>query len=103
MVFPKCTSDSTVEVPATAGAMSSQLSSDNQPPPSKYYNTKQAAAYLGLSTQYMEIARHKGSGPQYIKLAKAVRYRVHDLDEWMGRHLQRHTAENIVVVGGNYE
>ena len=58
-----------------------------------YLNTKQAAVYLGLSHQYLEIARHKGGGPQYIKLAKAVRYRLEDLDEWMANHIQKHTAE----------
>ena len=58
-----------------------------------YLNTKQAAVYLGLSHQYLEIARHKGGGPQYIKLAKAVRYRLEDLDDWMDNHIQKHTAE----------
>ena len=58
-----------------------------------YLNTKQAAVYLGLSHQYLEIARHKGGGPQYIKLAKAVRYRLEDLDEWMANHIQKHTAD----------
>jgi predicted DNA-binding transcriptional regulator AlpA len=70
----------------------SQTAQHTDAPP-RYFNTKQAAAYLGLSTQFMEIARHKGGGPQYIKLAKAVRYRVEDLDDWMASHTQRHTAE----------
>jgi hypothetical protein len=61
--------------------------------PLRYFNTKQAASYLNLSHQYLEIARHKGGGPQYIKLAKAVRYRLEDLDEWMADHIQKHTAD----------
>ncbi len=61
--------------------------------PPRYLNTKQAAVYLGLSTQYLEIARHKGGGPQYIKLAKAVRYRPVDLDEFMDSRTQKHTAD----------
>jgi predicted DNA-binding transcriptional regulator AlpA len=61
--------------------------------PPRYFNTKQAASYLNLSHQYLEIARHKGGGPQYIKLAKAVRYRQEDLDVWMGNHIQKHTAD----------
>lgn len=64
-----------------------------QTSPSPYVNTKQAAKYLGLSHQYLEIARHKGDGPQYIKLAKAVRYRLEDLDDWMKSHTQKHTAD----------
>lgn len=58
-----------------------------------YLNTKQASNYLGLSRQFLEIARHKGSGPRYIKLARAVRYRRTDLDAWMADRLQRHTGE----------
>ena len=69
-----------------------------QAPAAQYLNTKQAATHLGLSTQYMEIARHKGDGPQYIKLAKAVRYRVEDLDAWMADHIRKHTAD--VKIGG---
>jgi hypothetical protein len=71
--------------------------------PHQYYNTKQAANYLGLSTQYLEIARHKGGGPQYIKLAKAVRYRVDDLDTWMDKHTRQHTAELSLNAGGGHE
>ncbi len=65
----------------------------------RYFNTKQAASYLKLSHQYLEIARHKGGGPQYIKLAKAVRYRQEDLDDWMADHIQRHTAETSLSDG----
>ena len=66
---------------------------ENYTPTQHYLNTKQTAVYLGLSHQYLEIARHKGGGPQYIKLAKAVRYRLEDLDEWMANHIQKHTAD----------
>ncbi len=68
-------------------------STSTQETPARYFNTKQAATYLGFSTQFLEIARHKGDGPQYIKLAKAVRYRQEDLDEWMASHIQKHTAD----------
>jgi len=49
----------------------------------EYFTTKQAATYLGLSPQYLEIARHRGEGPPYIKLARAVRYKRSELDDWM--------------------
>ena len=73
--------------------MDSLNSTSIQESPPRYFNTKQAAFYLGLSHQYLEIARHKGGGPQYIKLAKAVRYRLEDLDDWMDNHIQKHTAD----------
>lgn len=52
----------------------------------EYFNTPETAAYLGLSTQFLEIARHKGEGPPYIKLSRAVRYKKTDLDRWMAEH-----------------
>ena len=57
-------------------------------PATEFLNTAQAAKYLSLSEQYLEIARHKddGSGPAYIKLPRAVRYRRADLDGWMELH-----------------
>ncbi|MBT4934800.1 MAG: helix-turn-helix domain-containing protein [Rhodospirillaceae bacterium] len=73
--------------------MNSLNPASEQEPPPRYFNTKQAASYLNLSQQYLEIARHKGGGPLYIKLAKAVRYRVEDLDDWMDKHTQKHTAD----------
>ena len=54
-------------------------------PAVEYLTTEQAATYTNYSTQYLEIARHRadGSGPDYIKQSRAVRYRRADLDRWM--------------------
>jgi excisionase family DNA binding protein len=54
----------------------------------EYLTTTEAAQYLKLSRQFLEVARHRGdgSGPSYIKLARAVRYRRSALDEWMAAH-----------------
>ncbi len=63
-----------------------------QPDPSNlgdaYFTTVEAAYYLKLSRQYLEAARHRGdgSGPPYIKLERAVRYRKTTLDKWMASH-----------------
>lgn len=59
----------------------------------EYMTTPQAATYLGLSTQFLEIARCRGAGPKYIKLAQAVRYSKADLDEFMLARRKNHTAE----------
>ncbi len=55
-------------------------------------NTDEAAEYLKVSTQFLEIARHRGGGPRYVKLARMVRYRRVDLDAWLAEHLREHTA-----------
>jgi predicted DNA-binding transcriptional regulator AlpA len=53
-----------------------------------YLTTVEAAKYLKLSRQFLEAARYRadGSGPAYIKLERAVRYRRSDLDTWMTAH-----------------
>ena len=55
---------------------------------SPYMTTTEAAAYLKLSRQYLEAARYRGdgSGPAYVKLERAVRYRRSVLDAWMSAH-----------------
>jgi hypothetical protein len=55
---------------------------------SQYMTTQEAAAYLNLSRQFLEAARYRGdgSGPAYIKLERAVRYRRSVLDAWMSAH-----------------
>ena len=53
-----------------------------------YLTTVEAARYLKLSRQFLEAARYRadGSGPAYIKLERAVRYRRSALDAWMTSH-----------------
>ena len=58
-----------------------------------YLTTMQAAAYLGLSRQQLEIWRSKGGGPPYVKLRHAVRYRLSALDDFMAKRERAHTAE----------
>jgi predicted DNA-binding transcriptional regulator AlpA len=55
-----------------------------------YLNTVQAADYVNMSTQFLEIARYKadGTGPEYVKLARAVRYKLSALDAWMMSHVK---------------
>ena len=58
-----------------------------------FLTTVEAAEYLRVSKQFLEIARHRGGGPPYIKLARAVRYHRPSLDQWMLDRQRHHTAE----------
>ena len=58
-----------------------------------YLNTKEAAKHLNLSKNTLERMRVRGDGPQYVKLARAVRYRVTDLDEFMREMVVSSTSE----------
>jgi len=53
----------------------------------EWMDTKTAARYMGLSRQWLEISRHKKSGPRYSKLSSRVRYRKSDLDAYMEARL----------------
>jgi predicted DNA-binding transcriptional regulator AlpA len=57
-------------------------------PATEYLTTVEAASYLKLSRQFLEGARYRGdgSGPAFIKLTRAVRYRRSALDAWMAKH-----------------
>lgn len=56
-------------------------------------NTKGAASYLGLAESTLEKARVSGTGPKYLKLGRAVRYRIADLDSWMSDRMVGSTSE----------
>ena len=50
---------------------------------SKRMKTADAATYLGLSGRTLEAKRVTGGGPKFLKLGRAVRYDVDDLDAWL--------------------
>ncbi len=68
---------------------------------SQYPSTKQAAAYLGISTQTLEIGRHKGTGPTYCRPinSRIVRYFRSDLDTWMQDGRRQHTSSLRIKSG----
>jgi hypothetical protein len=57
----------------------------------EYLTTSQAATYLNVSRQWLEIGRHKGYGPPYVKLARMVRYSITDLDVYMRGNIRQNT------------
>ena len=65
-------------------------------PASEVMTTEQAAAFLGCSTQFLEIARHKGGGPPYCKLGvRLVRYRRVALLEFLAKREVTSTSQEI--------
>jgi len=58
-----------------------------------YLNTQQAAEYLQVSTQWLEIKRVKGAGPPFYKIGRLVRYSKEDLDEWVRGQRRINTVE----------
>ena len=58
------------------------MKTTNLSKPSPYRNTKEAAAYLGVSESWLTKLRLVGGGPRYAKLGRRVTYQDSDLDKW---------------------
>lgn len=46
----------------------------------------ETAHYIGMSRPWLRLQRMRGTGPTYIKLGRAVRYDIRDLDKWLEAH-----------------
>jgi excisionase family DNA binding protein len=69
----------------------------------EYLTTPEAAEYLGVSTQWLEIARHRGTGPKFCKLSRMVRYKRSDLDQFMQERSRTNTIQDAQPAqGGSY-
>lgn len=49
----------------------------------KMLTTEDAANYLGLSRRTLEGMRWKKDGPKYVKMNRAIRYRIKDLEAYI--------------------
>jgi predicted DNA-binding transcriptional regulator AlpA len=54
---------------------------------------REAAQILGISVRTLERLRVVGTGPQFCRLGRLVRYRACDLEEWVSKSLQKSTSE----------
>lgn len=56
-------------------------------------DTDGAARHLGLATSTLEKLRTYGGGPRYVKLGRAVRYRVSDLEAYLAERVVESTSQ----------
>lgn len=49
---------------------------------SPFLSTEQAAFYLGLSARKMQAMRRAGTGPEFRRHSRYIRYHIDDLDSW---------------------
>ena len=59
----------------------------------RYFDTKQAAAYLTVSPGTLAHMRVTGDGPRYARVGRRVIYALEDLDAWVEERKQRFTGE----------
>lgn len=59
--------------------------------------TEQAAAMLNLKKNTLELWRLRGTGPAYVKLGRAVRYRLSDLESYIESQVRHNTSERAAL------
>ena len=63
-------------------------------PDDESLTTQDVADWLGVSTQFLEIARHRGTGPECVWLSpRQVRYRRGKVRAWLKKRSSFSTAE----------
>ena len=58
-----------------------------------FLNTKEAAEYLNIKRNTLEVWRIKGGGPNFCKFGRTVRYRKQDLDDFVEQSLVKSTSQ----------
>ena len=54
----------------------------------------EAAEYLSLTNRALQAWRCQGRGPRFVKIsARAIRYRLSDLEAWVEDRLRRSTSD----------
>lgn len=61
-------------------------------PRREYLSAAEAAQFVGLSKQQLDIHRMQGGGPVFHKVGRRVLYAISDLRDWMWAHRQEPLA-----------
>ncbi len=65
----------------------------------KLIDTNELSEMLGVTVNALQIWRHQGRGPKYIKLSRrAVRYREQDILAWMDNSIIETEIGGVVGV-----
>lgn len=62
------------------------MDQDTPSTPAGTVDERDAASYVGFTDSYLRSARAKGRGPAFIRIGRAIRYRIKDLDTWLAKH-----------------
>lgn len=46
----------------------------------------EASRYIGMSRPWLRLQRMKRRGPSFLRIGRAIRYDVADLDAWMNKN-----------------
>ena len=57
-----------------------------------FLSERDAARYVAMSIHFLRQNRQRGCGPSYVRLGRAIRYRVLDLEAWLKRSTIKTTS-----------
>ncbi len=60
----------------------------------RLYTEVLAAGILCLNVRTLRLWRERGSGPPYLKLGRALRYRHSDLTAWLDQQVRHSTSDS---------
>lgn len=58
-------------------------------------DTEAAARHIGLAVSTLEKMRVTGDGPPFVKLGRAVRYRISDLEAYLAERVVASTSQRV--------
>lgn len=64
----------------------------------QFLSTKEAAQFLNLKQNTLEMWRVKGIGPAFVKFNRACRYRLSDLEDYIKESTRMNTSQKGVEV-----
>ena len=71
----------------------------------QYFNTRQAATFIGMKPQTLREWRCAGNGPTYFRLGSPLKgrclYKLTDLEEWLALRAYASTAAETVAAQGS--
>lgn len=71
-----------------------EIAARNPGDPDDLLSTKETAAWLGVSVQFLEIGRSRGYGPKFVRLSpQVIKYRRKNILAWLDERLHQSTAE----------
>jgi predicted DNA-binding transcriptional regulator AlpA len=54
--------------------------------PQQRLTEPETSKYTAMSRSWLRLKRMKGGGPAYIRIGRAIRYDIRDLDAWLSAH-----------------
>lgn len=70
-----------------------ELPEATEPVRTRLLRTHQVSEIYGVPAAQLEVLRHRGGGPAFAKLGRAVYYRAEDIEAWIAASMRTSTSD----------